>query len=94
MPASAFASAMGIQKPGGAPGVLARDVVNAACPSMIWFVLQLRGAKLAATTMGGTLIKASPHSWAAFLNTFIRWSPIVVPWLPPTGVAGVLSLKP
>src|SRR5664279_1596265 len=44
--------------------------------------------------MSTLLGRRPPQMRAASWKTMRRWAPIVVPVLPPTGVAGVASLKP
>src|SRR5512135_3319324 len=44
--------------------------------------------------MGTSLGSSAPQMRAASWKTMRRWAPTVVPVLPPTGVAGVGSLKP
>src|SRR5687768_14670209 len=44
--------------------------------------------------MGTALLSVAPHLAAAAWNAISRCSPSVVPVLPPTGAAGVPSLKP
>ncbi len=54
----------------------------------------VKGSKLAWTRIVTVLGKIVPQMLQAVRKTFRRCSPRVVPGLPPTGAAGVVSLKP
>jgi hypothetical protein len=56
--------------------------------------VQVNGSIVASTTIVGTLFNCAPQTFAAAWNAFRRCWPRVVPGLPPTGAAGVGSLKP
>ncbi len=63
-------------------------------PSTAWVALQDSGKSLAKTTMVAVLFNCAPQMLAAAWNALRRCWPSVVPGLPPTGAAGVGSLKP
>src|SRR4051812_28888066 len=65
-----------------------------AAPSTADVELHGNGVKNAMTRMGCVLCSVPPHFWAAAWNTLSACWPTVVPGLPPTGAAGVGSLKP
>src|SRR5690349_17415542 len=65
-----------------------------ACASVPLPAVQGRPANEPMTVMGTSLFSTLPQSWSARLYAMMRCWPTVVPGLPPTGVAGVGSLKP
>src|SRR5471030_1618821 len=95
-PASLLARAIGYQVP--ARGALGKSVnisVGPAAPRVAPFASQgVSGSKFARMTISTLLLRRAAQTAAAALKTLSRCWPRVVPVLPPTGVAGVVSLKP
>src|SRR4051812_10793727 len=94
-PASLLASAPGYQVlTRGALGKSLKISSAPAEPSTAPVSSQGRGSKVAATRIGTGLVRVAPQIFAACWKAYRRCSPRVVPGLPPTGGAGVGSLKP
>src|SRR5205823_2112474 len=95
LPALELASATGYQVlPWGAPVKSASRAIGAAAPSTALVASQSSGVNEASITIGTGLLSEAAQTVAAYWNAISRCSPRVVPGLPPTGVAGVGSLKP
>src|SRR5690349_5610801 len=78
----------------GAPGKSANTCVAPALPSTAPVAVQASGVNWALMTIGTGLVRVAPQMLAAWVKAIRRCLPSVVPSLPPTGVAGVGSLKP
>jgi hypothetical protein len=65
-----------------------------AAPSTAPFSSQGSGSNAASMRTGTALVMVAPQMFAACWNAIRRCSPSVRPLLPPTGGAGVGSLKP
>ncbi len=95
VPVSLSASARAYHVPGsGAFGKFATDDVAAVEPRTADVELHDSGWKLASTLIVTLLGRIEPQIRATSWKTIIRCWPTVVPVFPPTGVAGVVSLKP
>ena len=94
-PAILFASATTYQVFGSGAFVKPCTLVEGpAAPSVPVAAVQSRGSKVALMRISTSLSIRAPQSSAAFWKALNRCWPIVVPVLPPTGVAGVASLNP
>src|SRR5689334_22037007 len=69
-------------------------LVAPALPSTAPPAVQGSGVNCALMTIGTGLVRVAPQMLAACVNAIRRCWPRVVPLLPPTGTAGVGSLKP
>ena len=69
-------------------------MIGPAEPSTAAVALQAKGSSVAMTTIVTVLFNCAPQMLAACWNAIRRCWPRVVPVLPPTGAAGVGSLKP
>src|SRR3712207_6304150 len=78
----------------GKPGKSRKMPTAPAEPSTAEVALQDCAAHCARMVMVMGLSMVAPHLSAAAWKAFRRCWPSVVPLLPPTGVAGVVSLKP
>src|SRR5207244_5543519 len=95
LPCSAFASASAYQvEPIGAPLKSRKNVVGPADPRTAEVGPQLSGSKVALTRIVTLLVRRAPQMSAACWKAINRWTPSVVPVLPPTGATGVGSLNP
>jgi len=96
-PSSLLASATGKVMPPGPPmpwPTIRIAEVGPAAASTAPPGLQVSGLNWAETLVATVLSRARPQMPTARLSRLARCWPRVVPGLPPTGVAGVLSLKP
>src|SRR3954470_18453074 len=95
LPESLLASACGYQVLGLAAPAKSRQMFHApALPSTAVVAVQVSGSKLARIVMVCVLVSVAPQMSAAAWKARSRCWPSVVPALPPTGAAGVGSLKP
>jgi hypothetical protein len=78
----------------GAFGKSRHELIADAEPSVAEVAVQSCGSKFARIVIVTLLSMIWPHRFAAYWNALRRCCPTVVPGLPPTGVAGVGSLKP
>src|ERR1041385_2336747 len=93
-PASLFASAMGYHVSVISAGPPAITWMGDADPSVAAVAVHARASKLDWMRISAALSRTEPQMLAANRNAIRRCSPMVVPEFPPTGVAGVGSLKP
>src|SRR5262252_6243580 len=95
-PASLLARAWWYQKPWNSnEGLFALTLIGPAEPRTPLVALHgVSGSNDAWMLIVTDELKIAPQIAAARLKQFSRCAPIVVPGLPPTGAAGVLSLKP
>src|SRR5689334_2959211 len=95
LPASALARAVGYQVPAnGAFGKFRATLTGDAAPRVPAVSVQLSASQLARIVIVGPLVSVAPQIFAAVWKAISRCCPRVVPPFPPTGVAGVGSLKP
>ena len=78
----------------GASGKSRDTVIGPAEPSTADVALHDSGSNVASTLIVTVLFNCAPQTFAACWNAIRRCWPSVVPVLPPTGAAGVGSLKP
>src|SRR5206468_8505403 len=94
-PASLLASALGYQVLARGALVKSRQISLApAEPSVALVAVQDSGTNEAPMRIVTLLLKVAPQILAAYWKAFRRCWPSVAPGLPPTGAAGVGSLKP
>ena len=94
-PANLLASARAYHAPRtGAFGESDTMAAGRAAPSVPEVASQVRGSKVAWTRISTGESSSAPQIAAARWKAIRRCCPTVVPVLPPTGVAGVASLKP
>src|SRR5689334_13347972 len=96
LPARELASATGYHVLSrGAFGKLPLKLAGPALPRTPWVVVQgVSGPKFAAILIVIALESFAPQMFAASSKTLSLCCPSVVPGFPPTGIAGVGSLKP
>ena len=94
-PARALPRAEGYHVPvKGAFAKFCRKLTGAADPRVPEVAVQGSASQLARIVIVGPLVSVAPQTFAANWKAFSRCWPRVVPLLPPTGAAGVLSLNP
>src|SRR5262245_24630715 len=94
-PAYLLARACGYRVKGLGALAKSRQMLNApALARAAEPLVQGNESKEARTTMVMLLVKLAPHILAAAWKALSRWTPSVVPVLPPTGATGVGSLNP